>query len=1300
MSLTFNLDRDSRPINATNGSAFNARNVVIDKGYKAYKNEDGLEELFTLDYVCIGRIDLPEGIVLFSTNNDNDSPIGTGGIFSEIGIYQNGSYTKIITSIYLGFNQNCPIEGVYKYNAKGELIISFWHNVYTHSRPPMMLNLDNLPFKSGLDVNLELNTPSEAALANMFPDYDTPDIDIIINTGGQIKTGIYSFVIAYEFDIANITQWSNPTRWIPIADINTYVPGNDLYDYATDGGVVVNKSITLNISNLDTRYTYFRVGVISKVNGVSTFEEVNSYSIDSSTGTATVLFDGTTTVSLSTLDEVTTPNAIYKKVKTGTLNNKRLCLGNVAIRENVDYQKYANNIKVSWTSDTLPASSGTDFMYKKGDRVFYNRTWRPDEVHLLYIYFTFNDGSISEAFHIPGREARAVALPGGGAVLENLTMVAAGIPYNAASGRGDGVDVTAKVFHIHDTATSDGLDAFGQPYGTMGYWENENETYPDTDDFDIWDSTGIIGSLRPIAGVGQKVRHHRMPSIPVLNEISTSPMQQIIGLKFEDVFIPDELYDDVYCVNFAFAKKDLTQNIVVGESVLTKERLGLAITNNYAFFDFDLLSKLPAVGGQFLRQYGTIVSAGGGAPTNIILTPALTNINGYIDVIDSVSYVPAPTTPPAFSYMVNLEMLLQPLVAAGAPYLDSGFYTDIGQWNVGSLNQFRQDVCIKFYEQELVPFGYNFDKTDALHTGGGTGVYEYEPSSATRRIFAGDCFLSLRLNYLEAIDPVPPTTVLWQPQVYTFQYANIQYTTLPITGVWNNHNPYAYDWQWSSLMDFKAPLPYNTFLLHNTRFPHRIHRSIVEPSDGITENWRTFLPAEYYEMYKAKGEIWKLQNVNRTLLIHQKYSTFVAKLKDVLETGNVDAYLGEGDVFDRQPVELLSTNEGYAGCQSQFAAFTFSGGAFWCDRQQGKIFIYDGENPLNEISALKLRQYFIDNLQTLADIDNPFIGMGLVATYDDVWKRIIISKADITLNGGLTFVGESTGDATDYDVDDVVIDDGLLYVVVAGERAKEFVPLDTTDYTNNSFTLSYHVLYKGWTCWHDYYPNVFLYNRDGVYSVKNGEYTSLTRKDVYRHNYTNYKGRYYNKYNGVYIQYASYVDIIFNDYPKVAKLLESINWLTDYKLTNIEKYDRTISHLQVWDDTQSTDILPVNVAGDWFDYGTGRNIFNQWYHNNFRDAVVDNKARIISPTVQSIDLVANLNKLVGDYLPLVTSNSEVVANPTVLNVSASAKEYYELSNFISKFAIVKLIFDNKLSVNDTADLYINDVSIDVVQSSI
>ena len=144
------INRDVAPEETEHGSWLNARNMLLAKGYKSAENERGSSLEHTLEFPIIGTCPTSDGEIIFSTDNTT----------SEIGIVKLGTYTKKLRTAHLGFNIANPIECVYKYNYNKELLIAWTDATQEYylkePNPPRLLNLDNLPFKSGLSSLLEL----------------------------------------------------------------------------------------------------------------------------------------------------------------------------------------------------------------------------------------------------------------------------------------------------------------------------------------------------------------------------------------------------------------------------------------------------------------------------------------------------------------------------------------------------------------------------------------------------------------------------------------------------------------------------------------------------------------------------------------------------------------------------------------------------------------------------------------------------------------------------------------------------------------------------------------------------------------------------------------------------------------------------------------------------------------------------------------------------------------------------------------------------------------------------------------
>ena len=356
------------------------------------------------------------------------------------------------------------------------------------------------------------------------------------------------------------------------------------------------------------------------------------------------------------------------------------------------------------------------------------------------------------------------------------------------------------------------------------------------------------------------------------------------------------------------------------------------------------------------------------------------------------------------------------------------------------------------------------------------------------------------------------------------------------------------------------------------KFPYRVYRSPVFNQDSNNLNWRRFNAGDYYELPKNKGAIFVLRAMQRTLLINTIYSLFIAGPKDKLATNNIDAYLSVGDVFDRPPEEIVSDDNGYGGCQNRFAAFVCKVGYVFVDRNQGKVFIYNGR--LTELGGPKIRNFFRDIMSrfytSLTD-DNPHYRSGLTGAWDERHNRIIISKK------------------------------------VLGDLENP-LPAD-------NMTISYSFDKNDWVSEHDYWPSLMYFNRRGLFSVDNGN--SGDAGNLFKHN-AGPNCIYYNSEVN-----PSYIDVAISANTD-QKIWHQIIWESYAYVAGDEKNDLTFTHIMVYTDHQCTGLIPLNKFTKLpFTAVNLRNTIQEWNFNSLQDIVIDPNVSIID--YRGLLNVANLN---------------------------------------------------------------------------
>lgn len=198
-------------------------------------------------------------------------------------------------------------------------------------------------------------------------------------------------------------------------------------------------------------------------------------------------------------------------------------------------------------------------------------------------------------------------------------------------------------------------------------------------------------------------------------------------------------------------------------------------------------------------------------------------------------------------------------------------------------------------------------------------------------------------------------------------------------------------------------------------YPFRIAYSEQGFQEEQKDLFKSFLTNNYRDIPAHRGEIWNMWTLDNAIFVHTKEALWrVDPSRNVMNPsdGERSVYIGTGDFFSTPIKEILQSETGYLGCQSQWATQKTESGVFWPDHVQGHIFMQQ-QDP-KDIAMAGMRNWFEENMEmeiykqykTIYGVDFPFIdnpanpsGAGYTSVYDQRHSRYIVGKRDYKLHG-------------------------------------------------------------------------------------------------------------------------------------------------------------------------------------------------------------------------------------------------------------------------------------------------------------
>lgn len=1223
--LYLNNNYSSNP----NLSLVKARNVRYDDNFDLTTNEEGFKKLHTLPENICGIIPTDKELIVFCTNNNGSDYI-----------YRcNDSQLTLSLKGNLQLSTEYPVTGKWQYNNEGDLIV-----VFNDKRSKLrVFNFDN-PYMSLNPVTKEFISPIDGVnKLNINPNYKIPSININTINEGNLPKGSYQVSISYFIGKNETLNWTLPSEVIHIGRYRDVDIKYESYDSAAPNNEIVrfkvkdkyqlesenntDKALKVELSNIDTNYKRYQLVIIHRTDTGVFVYKFGDFDTNITNHVITVLPEETLSI-----EDVTIPTISYEIVNDITITMNRLAAIGVKSDLPINYQKFANNIKVRYKTNDDYSN------YNKPFNTFViGKTALYDEVYAINIELWGKDGSSKGVYHIPGRApSNFNNIP-----ITNECSQSELTNYNSAN------DITDKPITKYRYQLYNNADSYTATNKQLGYWQNDNEFYPTTEDFEIWD-VDVNGNTSKIGDLGgQKVRHHKMPDFNKLygnDSINKNPDKSII-IYLEDVKFPKELLDIVQCFTISYNVRNSNNSTVHAHYPLIRNTFILDYNSNLIaqhevnlgnvdhlssytfssvrFNDFGILQYKPNIQNPYIKAlYKT-------NPNNAISNVQPidnSTIKGFSNAIYNINdnlYVPKDNSAAnpdnggrEESLILNLDTLpndsVNTLVCALKSDLDNVYFPFYNQ-RVVSINRptYLQDNVYKYTSVEVNDFDsyistyYSmlYRGNQSLEVDKDTGLIKRtrvgsddQSSASVIQLFKCFSLSTINIDYktLHQYKSI-------SKQTYdASEFAEvINFLSFGLLGSKDSHYSYLATFVVDPKEDFNfsynrmysyvnniLPLyvyDYNNVFVQD--HPYRVIRSANQSKESLVFNWRYFSALEYYEMPKHRGIGISISGLDKLLLIHMEHSLYVAQSKDKINIPDGDAYIGVSDIFERDPDELLPTNRGTAGIQSRFGNAIGEFGYIFSDTYDSTIYIYSN-NSLSQITDITVRALFKKYMK--ASSGNPLTGNDVIFGIDESNKRIII-----------------------------------------------------TSLGNVNFTMSYcyNPEISNWVSFHDYTPSLMVSNRLGSYSVNR-----YNLKELYKFNADPLEIPHGNYYGN---QYESYIDILINDNPKTDKILQSVGFQS-----GVENEQNNIHKLFIYTRNQCTKVYNIGLFNTMSDYDKVRFLNGYWNYGLIRDYTND----IIVQNI--VDDFGNIN----------------------LNAINENKNWFELGDLSDRAFIVRLITNNSTNM--------------------
>ena len=693
-----------------------------------------------------------------------------------------------------------------------------------------------------------------------------------------------------------------------------------------------------------------------------------------------------------------------------------------------------------------------------------------------------------------------------------------------------------------------------------------------------------------------------------------------LGIEVSNVFIPNTLKKDIIGWEIFYAKRNAANSTIAAQDVI-KDYRSLHNSYNNAYnraYSFDLLTFKP-LNPDYIKSELYIGFSNASSNTNYLKPTIVENPAYYQNYTTAVSkitdgeYVSANTFRDVFfinsNDTSNHFSFKQSDSIAKLGSDDKDFY-------LVNFCYLKEDCYFDFSQQELISTGICVDKDLSVSKiyGGDTyicyqGIVSGEldadwgstifNTKITSKLFAVESTSNIYLRY-EGKE--------WYQKFYPKTYSgNVTIPSGADAGLLNgNYSEYKSESHKPLLEKIAVVFNYNNYLADNKLSDFKFYISESMQKESSKYYFRIIKANSYFIMQnKEKGAITNLATMNNTLLIHQRYSLYIAAIKDRIVTLNEEIYLGVGNLLDRNPENVDIDDLGFAGCITKFAAIVTKYGYLFADKESYKVYLFNGK--LIDIST-SIKEYLREFFDySISITDNPFFLNGCTMSFDSKYNRLLLTK--IVKNTSINY--------------------------------------------DKSDTLSYCLERNIWVSKHDYLPACYVNNKKGLFLMDN------VSGKVYQANNPLLTAEYFlNK------KYPQYIDYVVNYDNANSYMLHTIAFNTEcfnLKKNTIEFYE-TFNKIAIYNLYQCTNYIDVKkVLNLSTNENTSRNLDYLFKINNLRDLVINPKLGFLTSThlfkdsnLKKIGLSFDKSRIFSKFVAVRLFNNNKDLKITLLDVKGLA----------------------------------------------